>query len=299
LEFSKRFNKHYKTAEEYKLRQKNFLESLEHIENLNSHSKGAKYGVTKFSDMTPDEFKETILMKPFVPSVNQTNILAPKPNLQLPASLDWRNKGAVTAVKDQGQCGSCWAFSVTENIESMWILSGKSNNRSLSLSPQQIVDCDWWSLGCGGGQPTNAYDYVIGAGGMESLKNYPYAAVDGQCAFTKSKVQTTISTWNYATSFYNENLLQQNLVSWGPLSVCVDAANWQYYTGGIMTWEECAYINKLDHCVQLVGYDVSQGTNYWMVRNSWGPDWGIDGYIWLSMGSDTCGIAHEATCSVV
>jgi len=98
---------------------------------------------------------------------------------------------------------------------------------------------------------------------------------------------------------YSETTLQQNLVSWAPLSICLDAANWQDYTSGVMTWTQCAWINMLDHCVQLVGYQTNAKTPYWIVRNSWGTDWGINGYIWLEMWEDTCGLAHEATCAVV
>jgi len=112
---------------------------------------------------------------------------------------------------------------------------------------------------------------------------------------------TKISSWKYATSDYSETTLQKNLLSWGPLSICVDAANWQDYQSGVMSWEECAWINQLDHCVQLVGYNTNNSTlgDYWIVRNSWNTDWGIQGYIWLEMWEDTCGLAYEATCSVV
>jgi len=181
----------------------------------------------------------------------------------------------------------------------MWILAGKATNETLNLSPQQIVDCDDSDMGCNGGNPPTAYEYIIEAGGLEPISDYPYTAEDGTCNFQKSDVVTTISNWQYATSWYSESELQQNLVSWGPLSVCVDAANWQDYQSGVMTWEQCAWVNILDHCVQLVGYDSTASTPYWIVRNSWNTDWGIAGYIYLEMGSDTCGITHEATSAIV
>jgi len=299
--YMQKFNKNYKNGEEYVMRLKNFEDSIQRIEKLNKKAKYARFGINKFSDMSVEEFQNTILMKnPIIPTqkpnvpVLQTNVAA------LPTSFGWRDKGAVTAVKDQGQCGSCWAFSVTENVESMWILAGKAKNNTLNLAPQQIVDCDTSDAGCEGGDPPTAYEYIISAGGLEGTKDYPYTAQDGNCNFNKSEIVAKISTWNYATSFYSESELQTNLVGWGPLSVCVDASNWQDYQSGVMTWEECAYVNVLDHCVQLVGYQTqtSKG-DFWMVRNSWGTDWGINGYIYLEMGSDTCGIAHEATSSVV
>jgi len=291
--------------EELNTRFVNFKASLERVKAKNAHPKGANYGITKFSDMSPEEFQSTILMKnkitPAPVPRPSSQVLQPKKNIELPVSFDWRDQGAVTPVKDQGQCGSCWAFSATENIESMWILTEKNTtNMTISLSPQQIVDCDEWVFGCNGGQSTSAFNYVIGAGGLEPSSVYPYTAEDGTCQFQQSKVAATISNWQYANTLYDEGPVQTNLVSWGPLSICVDAANWQDYTSGVMTWEECAFVNLLDHCVQLVGYNTEDSSNqYWLVRNSWGEDWGVDGYIWLEMWYDTCGLAHEPTCAIV
>jgi len=292
----------YSTAAEFDLRLKNFEASLKRIELLNSKSKSARFGINKFSDMSPEEFKSTVLMrKPIDGTKRREDVEVLQPKItQLPPSFDWRDHGAVTRVKDQEQCGSCWAFSATENIESMWILAKKATNTTINLSEQQIVDCDSGEDGCEGGETEGAYDYIMSAGGQESESAYPYTAQDGTCSFNKAKIAAKIKSWKYATSDYDETLLQKNLVSWGPLSVCVDAANWQDYQSGVMTWEECAWVNVLDHCVQLVGYQTNTPSgNYWIVRNSWNTDWGINGYIWLSMGSDTCGIAHDATCVVI
>jgi len=301
--YIRKYNKSYPNPEEYNRRFENFQASIKRATALNNKSPKAVYGITKFSDLSPEEFSSTILMKnPITPSRNpDVGVLDVKvAKEQLPVSFDWRNNGAVTPVKNQEQCGSCWAFSVTENVESMWILAKKATNSTVKLAPQQIVDCDDEDLGCDGGDPPTAYAYIIEAGGLEPQKDYPYTAQDGTCNFNAKDVQAKISSWKYATSDYSETTLQQNLVGYGPLSVCVDASNWQDYQSGVMTWEECAWVNVLDHCVQLVGYQT-QGNlgDYWIVRNSWGPDWGISGYIWLEMGSDTCGIAHEATTSII
>jgi len=296
-----KYNKTY-TAFEYELRHKNFLASLERVALKNKRSHGTVYGLNKFSDMSPVEFQNTILMKKTIPR-SGTRPLS-KPNrtpspVGLPATFDWRENGAVTAVKDQGQCGSCWAFSVTENVESVWILGGKSTNSTLNLSPQQIVDCDTTDLGCEGGDSTTAFDYLISAGGQEPISQYPYTAMDGNCKFKSQYVQAKISNWQYATEFWQEDEMQTNLVAWAPLSVCLDASQWQDYTSGVMTWEECDWIPVLDHCVQLVGYDDTASDPYWIVRNSWGTDWGINGYIYIEKGYDACGIAREATCAVL
>jgi len=299
-DFMRKYNKQYSSQEEVQTRYLNFKESLRRIAAKNSNS-SAIFGVTKFSDLTPQEFRAKVLMTPVMANRSPrdpSQILTNK-NVAVPTTLDWRDLGAVTAVKNQEQCGSCWAFSATENIESMWILAKKANNESLNLSPQQIVDCDSSDDGCDGGNPPTAYDYVINAGGLESDSAYPYTGEDGNCAFASQDVVATISNWKYATSLYSETELQSNLVAYGPLSVCVDAASWQDYQSGVMSWEDCAFINVLDHCVQLTGYNTEASTPFWWVRNSWGTDWGVEGYIQLEMWRDTCGIAHEATTSIV
>jgi len=298
--FMETYEKQY-TEEELPIRFANFKASLQRAHQKNIKSTKATYGITKFSDMTPAEFSSTVLMKnKIAPTHEAKSVLPPKKLDAVPTSFDWRPKGAVTPIKNQGQCGSCWAFSATENVESMWILAGKGKNSTVDFAPQQIVDCDTNDDGCDGGDPPTAYEYLISTGGIESNESYPYTAEDGTCKFKKNLVVGTISNWTYATSEGDETTLQQNLLSWGPLSICVDASNWQDYTSGVMTWEECAWINQLDHCVQLVGYNSEQSDNpYWVVRNSWGTDWGVEGYIWLQMWEDTCGLTYEATTSII
>jgi len=301
--FIKKYNKIYSSAQEYQLRFLNFKASLARSGEKDRKSVKASYGITKFSDMSPEEFQNTILMKnPIIPDNKpRENVMVPKVSAQdVPSFLDWREKGAVTAVKDQEQCGSCWAFSATENIESMWIMAGKATNTTVNLSPQQIVDCDTTDDGCEGGDTSTAYEYVISAGGLEPISDYPYTGEDGNCNFQSGDVVAKISNWQYATDTYSETEIQQNLVSWGPLSICVDASNWQDYEGGVMTWTECAWVNELDHCVELVGYNATNTDNsYWIVRNSWNTNWGIEGYIYLEMWEDTCGLAYEATSAIV
>jgi len=165
------------------------------------------------------------------------------------------------------------------------------------LSPQEVVDCDTTDQGCNGGDPPTAYQFVMQEGGLEDDSDYPYTAQDGTCNFQKNLVKVTISNWQYATQNSDETTMQNNLVSWGPLSICVDAEPWQDYTGGVMMGSDCS--TSLDHCVQLVGYDMTQSTPFWIVRNSWGTDWGENGYIRLQYGQDTCGCADEATSAII
>jgi len=204
----------------------------------------------------------------------------------------------VTPVKNQQQCGSCWAFSTVENIESMWCKKNSLDCTTFTpLSVQEIVDCDTTDSGCSGGWPYDAYQFVISEGGLETDANYPYTAQNGNCNFQANLVAVTISSWKYATTNSDETTLQANLVGWGPLSVCVDAEPWQDYTGGVMMAADCG--SSIDHCVQLVGYDMTQSTPFWIVRNSWGTDWGENGYIRLQYGQDTCAVADVATSSVI
>eukprot|EP01117_Protostelium_nocturnum_P007071 TRINITY_DN2538_c0_g1_i1.p1 TRINITY_DN2538_c0_g1~~TRINITY_DN2538_c0_g1_i1.p1 ORF type:complete len:337 (+),score=86.34 TRINITY_DN2538_c0_g1_i1:127-1137(+) len=302
-QFKRKYNKNYETKEESALRFNHFRESLKRSESRNNQSKGgAVFGVTKFSDLSPSEFKAMYLtLKPEqMPKQLEGTVSGYKPMKAVPNTFDWRSKGAVTPVKDQGTCGSCWAFSTVETIESKWILAGRAKADTLKLSPQQLVDCNDASLGCNGGIPALAFEYVMFAGGVESEQDYPYKAVSGSCKFNESKVVAKVKTWKSVTWSFNEAEIKDKLVQWGPLSVCVDANSWQDYQSGVMTASQCAEFNLLDHAVQLVGYNTDPvAGNYWIVRNSWNTDWGINGYIYLAMGTDTCGIADLPTAVFV
>jgi len=290
----------YATAEEFGMRFRNFQESLYRIERKNSLSKTAKYALNKFSDLSTAEFKATYLMKNSVHNPNGgRNVLKPKAIDSLPDTFDWRDNKVVSPVKDQGQCGSCWAFSVVENVESVWMLAhNMTADKMPALAPQELVDCDDYDLGCNGGNPSSAYSYLE-SNGLEKESDYPYTATDGTCAYNKEDVYAKVKTWEYATTLEDEKTLQQNLVTVSPLSICVDASNWQDYSSGVMGEWECCWACMLDHCVQLIGYNSKASTPYWIVRNSWGTDWGIHGYIWVEMGHNTCGLTEEATTAVV
>jgi len=305
MDFTRRFNKQYKSVEEFTQRYTNFLATLDRIEQLNADGSNV-HGITKFADLTPAEFKSMYLG--FNPGLKQKlPVLQPAADAA-PSSFDWRSKGAVTPVKDQQQCGSCWAFSTVEEIESMNFLAG---NGLMSLSPQQIVSCDTVDAGCDGGDTITAYQYVIQAGGIELDSSYPYTSGNGDsgtCEVNSSKFVAKINGSYYATPScddscdnQNEDLLATNLASTGPVSICVDAEPWQTYSGGILTASSgCSHdYSDLDHCVQLVGYNNGGSQPYWIVRNSWNTDWGIDGYIYVAKGQNVCGIADEATICTI
>jgi C1A family cysteine protease len=291
------YNKQYSTAEEESLRFENFKLSIDRVQSRNAKSGSTTFGLTKFADMTPEEFKSTLLGYIRPAEKSDVGVLTPQ-DIDVPQTLDWRNQNMVTPVKNQEQCGSCWAFSVTENIESMYCMKNQIDCTTFPpLSPQEIVDCDTVDQGCDGGDPPTAYQFVIQEGGMEDASDYPYTAQDGTCNFQANLVKVTISSWQYATQNSDETTMQNNLASWGPLSICVHAEPWQDYTGGVLMASDCS--NQLDHCVQLVGYDMTQSTPFWIVRNSWGTDWGENGYIRLQYGQDTCGCADEATSAII
>jgi len=239
------------------------------------------------------------MKNPLSPVTETTNLLPTSPHAP-PAKFDWRPSGVVTPVKDQAQCGSCWAFSVTENIESVWMIKQNIKVADFKpLAPQQIVDCDTSDEGCNGGFPATAYQYIESAGGLETEAAYPYKGVDGSCAFNKADVESTISNFKYATTKGDETTLKTNLATVSPLSICVDAANWQDYSSGVMGAWECCWFCQLDHCVQLVGYDTTASTPFYIVRNSWASDWGEQGFIRLAMGDNACGLTDYATTSIV
>jgi len=298
-QWMKTHNKEYASKSEYSLRFSRYMDSAKRIVQLNKNSPSARFGHNKFSDLSPEEFR-FIYLKARPSDHKNVTVLTPPEGFEAVSSFDWRSKNVVTAVKDQGQCGSCWAFSVVENVESVWMLSKGITAPSMSaLSPQQIVDCDNNDDGCNGGDTVTAYQYVQSAGGLETNSAYPYTAEDGNCNFQSSKVYASINGFKYATDPNNPNeaTMMNNLAAWAPLSICVDASSWQNYVGGILKATQCG--NQLDHCVQAVGFNTANSVPYWSVRNSWGASWGEQGYIRLEYGKNTCGCADEATTATV
>jgi C1A family cysteine protease len=305
--FQKKYQKSYATEAEYQKRFEIFKKNLVWYAELDARSPYASFGVTQFSDLSQEEFREMYLMKNVTQLPGKLNpgegapVWKAPANMiaDLPSSYTWQSKGAVTPVYNQGQCGSCWAFSATEAIESQYFLAGKINPIG-SFSMEQIVQCDPYDYGCNGGWPYNAYKYIIGAKGIDSYSSYPYTSGDGvtgQCHVNPADFEGHISSWQWVTQSENEQQMQQFTYTTGPPSVCVDAASWSGYQGGVITSSECG--DQIDHCVQIVGWNVVQGLNAWLVRNSWGTSWGYSGYLWVQMGEDTCGIASTVTSPIV
>jgi len=286
--FMKEYGKSYDSVEEYAKRLGVFAENMERVAKMNAEhvliNGEAVFGVTKFSDLTPEEFKATYLT--YRPSNRTRNVKDPVIEGPIANDIDWVSKGAVTPVKDQGRCGSCWAFSATAAIESYAKLSGKYGLEVLSA--QQINSCDKRDGGCNGGNTETAYEYVKGAGGIERNSDYPYTSgggSTGRCKFESSKIAVTIS--GYHSVSRGESALK-NALNDGPASLCLAASSWQSYRGGIL--ERCD--NQVDHCVQGTGYS---GSSYWRIRNSWGTSWGESGFIRLAQGKDLCKVSDDTT----
>jgi len=260
---------------------------------LNKNSVNVTYGLNSLADLTAAEFKVRLGYRRSPRSVRNLPKLVNAPLALAPSQFDWCAQGKCTPIKDQGQCGSCWAFATTENIESVWAIAGGSSPLT-PLAPQEIVDCDTGEQGCSGGDPQQAYPWVNQEGGMDTESSYPYTAEDGTCSFSQANVAAKIGP-NANDGFGgSENQMAANLAATAPFSIIVDASSWQYYTGGILPASQCG--SSLDHAVIAAGYDTNAG--FWHVRNSWGSGWGMNGYIQLQFGQNTCGLQTEVLTSV-
>jgi C1A family cysteine protease len=292
-EYTQFWNKNY-SAIERPARFENFKMNSKKIAQMNAQTKargfGATFGFTKFSDWSEREQKS---LNGFIP--HNKDILGKRPVGQRTVeqnptkAIDWVAKGKTTPVKDQGQCGSCWAFSTTETIESANLMAGKSVK---PLGPQEIVDCDSSDEGCGGGDPQEAIQWVKDQGGQDTEACYPYTAEDGTCASSKCTPANTVKSVIPISG--SEDAMYTALGQYGPLSICADASSWSNYNGGILTADQCG--SDVDHAIQLTGYSPDQG-GYWIVRNSWGEDWGEKGFIYLQYGQNTCDCTSETTAA--
>jgi len=296
--FQLTYNKTYSRTEfgqRYGVFKDNYAMITQH--NLEKHS--WSLAVNEYADMTWDEFKAKKLGYQKL----RTNLPRQTVNLKglvnIPASVDWVTAGAVTGVKNQEQCGSCWAFSTTGSVEgAVAIATGKLT----SLSEQQLVDCSgsYGNEGCNGGLMDDAFEYIIGNGGICSESAYPYTATDGTCKTSCQKV-SKISSYVDVTS--NDEDALAAAVAQQPVSVAIEAdqSGFQFYSGGVFDGT-CG--TNLDHGVLAVGYgtDSSSGLNYWLVKNSWGTSWGLSGYIQMVKGTSSssgqCGIAMEPSYPV-
>jgi len=264
---------------------------LENREKINNHNNPFELELNFFADINHSLYKDKQgYNSKMFKSKNKLNSLCLPKDPTLPPHFDWREMGVVTPVKNQGQCGSCWAFSAVASMEGQHAMK---TSKLLSLSESQIVNCDSTDEGCLGGWPDGAFEYAI-KNGMELEKDFPYQPIDGNCTYNKSKVAARFS--NFTDVIGGEYALQKAVVEIGPISVAIDASgfNFQYYKEGVYYDKQCSS-QMLDHAVLVVGYGTtSNGTDYWIVKNSWGENWGNKGYIWMSRNrGNNCGIASK------
>jgi C1A family cysteine protease len=288
------FGKVYKTEEARDAAKATFSRNVAKIIAHNLENKDYTMEINEFADMSAEEFSSARLGLKMpksgffgnVPKVG-THVYS---GAALPDSVDWTAKGAVTPVKNQGQCGSCWSFSTTGGLEGAnFLASGKL----VSFSEQQFVDCDTVDQGCNGGLMDNAFKFAE-ANDLCTEESYPYKAVGGSCAASSCTVGLKQGDVTGFTDVdHTENALMEAIAK-QPVSIAIEADQqaFQFYSGGVMTGD-CG--QQLDHGVLAVGYGTLDGKNYWKVKNSWGASWGMSGYILIERGSNKCGILNSAS----
>jgi hypothetical protein len=337
--FKRAYGRSYSNAGEEGARFARFEATLREAALLNARNNGTPaFGVSFSADFFEEEAR-AIFSKGLQPASSQAATLAVgrrggisgRKLGELPDELNWARTKVVTPVKNQGGCGSCWAISVVEGVESMFILYVEEGFQEV-FSTQQIASCSEGAWGCGGGHPVDGYKYLNGIAnlglGLAQGVFWPYMqsfTPEGRCDYKNCTAPcgirdlSEVRTYRHLIGDYaivTETLLaipacppyspceKQDLdgmalalAEVGPLSVCVNAMNWQAYQGGVMTREACGGITNedLDHAVQLVGFNRSAPIPYWIVRNSWTTSWGEHGYIYLEMGQNTCGVANFAS----
>lgn len=304
--FIQEYNKTYETDEYLLYRYLVFSNNMHYINERNSQNLSYTLEMNKFGDLTHDEFSDMYkgynglnnASTMFDYSVHHLTL-----NTLNYTTIDWRAEGLVTDIKDQEQCGSCWAFSAVVTMEGA---HARHTGNLTSLSEQDLVDCVPDCYGCNGGWPYLAIDYVINGSttdnpngtnvsGIDTEVSYSYKGFDQSCNFTNSTVGARFLNLTRLPQGSDAHLLDAVLTI-GPISVAIDAENdFQFYSSGIFTSNTCSN-TQLDHAVAIVGYGrTSNGTSYYIVRNSWGTDWGQDGYVyWNADIPDMCGISQDA-----
>ncbi|XP_043712590.1 cysteine proteinase RD21A-like isoform X1 [Telopea speciosissima] len=275
-----------------------FKDNLMFIDEHNAENHTYKLGLNRFADLTNEEYRAMYLGTKIDPkrrlSRTKSDRYAFRVGDSLPDSVDWRTKGAVVSVKDQGQCGSCWAFSTIAAVEGInQLVTGDL----ISLSEQELVDCDTsYNQGCNGGLMDYAFQFIINNGGIDTEEDYPYKASNGQCdQYRKNAKVVTIDSFEDVPT--NDEKSLQKAVANQPISVAIEAGGraFQLYQSGVFSGM-CG--TELDHGVTAVGYGSDNGVDYWIVRNSWGSSWGESGYIRMERNLNSaltgkCGISIE------
>lgn len=312
--FKLKFDKVYKSEEEDTYRRGVWTHHTATISSHNSEFDAGvhsfKLGENTYSDLTGDEFVSYFNGYKSEDKIKATNLFWSNAKVQdLPAAVNWTAKGYVTPVKNQKQCGSCWAFSATGSLEGQWF---KKYNKSVSLSEQNLVDCSakQGNHGCGGGLMDFAFKYIKLNGGIDTEASYPYTAKTGKvCLYNKTNIGANLTSWT-DIPMGSEIDLQKAVAAVGPISIAIDAhlPSFQHYKSGVYHDHKCSS-KHLDHGVLAVGYgtlaphpdeDGKHPKDFWIVKNSWGPTWGAEGYLLMARNKhNACGVATAAVYPTV
>jgi cathepsin F len=301
--FIKKFQKKYDSINEFLARYEVFRRNV--METFKEENSLYQTGITKFSDLTKQEFARTYLnlnydamaMANFDPTIVKVSNAAP-------SSYDWRDYGRVSPVKDQGSCGSCWAFATVANLEGLYYAK---KGVMKTFSEQMLVDCDTSDSGCNGGLMEYAFAWLKKNGGIMLDSDYPYKGYKQTCKSDKTKyVDMTVTGYKKLGSSYStwsavdEDEVKEFLYETGPLAIALNADPLQTYSSGILdvTSAKCP-TSGINHAVTLVGYGTQSSTPYWIVKNSWGRSWGESGYFRIRRGNGTCGVNCYITTALV
>ena len=309
VSFQSRFKKIYPSETDLQKRFQIFKENVITIFQHNLEKKeNYTMGINQYTDLTSMEFEKDVIRGGFIGTTESPSLRGKSKcsqytyqQIKVPSSIDWRTSGAVTPVKDQGQCGSCWSFSATGAMEGAWSIS---TGNLVSLSEEQLVDCSkrYGNLGCNGGLMDNAFQYAID-NGMCVESDYPYTASTGSC---QSTCDPEVTVKDCADVPANNQLALKEAVSFGPVSIAIEADTriFQSYSSGVITSSSCG--TDLDHGVLIVGYGTEPETqiDYWLVKNSWSSSWGDEGYVKIERSDSTndigiCGIAAQPSFPIV
>jgi C1A family cysteine protease len=300
-EWVKDFNRNYPTIEETAHRYGIWLHNLERISQTNSENLPYKLRLNQFADLTDDEFRLKVHGNngacyqsnkniPKISTRTDGKTASNNAPVSLPASVDWTTQGVVTPVKNQGDCGSCWAFSATGSTECDYAIKNGVLN---SLSEQQLVDCSFaeGNLGCDGGSMDAAFKYIIKDSGLCSETEYPYTGTDGTCKSSSCGTKYNPLT-SYTDVTKDSETSLETAAAAGCVSVAIEADQYafQYYSSGVLTGL-CG--TSLDHGVLVVGYGTDGSQEYWKVKNSWGTTWGEEGYVLICRACNKNGVEGE------
>jgi cathepsin L len=288
------------SSEEFQSRFEKFMWNMDYVEAWNSKNSSTVLGLNIFADLSNEEY-QSIYLGTHIDATEA--LLHAQPYVEEPAepladTVNWKTSGAVTGIKNQGQCGSCWSFSTTGAVEGVHKIKKGS---LVSLSEQNLMDCSasYGNQGCNGGLMTNSFKYIHANGGVDTESSYPYTGKVGTCHFSTANVGATVAGYK-SVAAGSESALQ-TAVHAQPVAVAIDASrnSFQLYKSGIY-YESACSSSKLDHGVLAVGYGDNGSNQYWVVKNSWGTSWGQAGYIQMSKNrSNNCGIATQASYPTV